>query len=77
MEGWGRPDGYCLEMPAPSAVDYVRLRDEAGLTPCTTEQARLAISGSWAARHVSRRSKPLGPCRCAQEATHGSMRTRP
>jgi len=31
MEGWGRPDGYCLEMTAPSAVDYVRLRAKAGL----------------------------------------------
>ena len=57
MEGWGRPDGYCLEMTAPSAVDYVRLRAKAGLTPCPTEQARLAISGSWAACHVSRRGE--------------------
>lgn len=36
----------------PTAVDYLRLRQEAGLTPRTMEQALLALPGSWAACHV-------------------------
>jgi GNAT superfamily N-acetyltransferase len=45
-------DAYTLHDGAPTVADYVRLRAEAGLTPRTEEQARLAIRGSWAACHV-------------------------
>ena len=45
-------DGYALEAAVPSAADYLRLRQEAGLTPRTMEQAVLALPGSWAACHV-------------------------
>jgi GNAT superfamily N-acetyltransferase len=45
-------DPYRLLMSAPTVPDYRRLRLEAGLTPCTVEQAELAIPGSWAACHV-------------------------
>ena len=45
-------DGYALVPTPPSVADYVRLRVEAGLTPRTTEQAQVALPGSWAACHV-------------------------
>lgn len=46
------PDGFALEAAVPSAPDYLRLRQEAGLTPRTMEQALLALPGSWAGCHV-------------------------
>ena len=45
-------DAYRLVDEPPAVDDYVRLRAEAGLTPRTEEQARLAIAGGWAACHV-------------------------
>lgn len=45
-------DGYRLVPIAPSVSEYVRLRRESGLTPRSTEQARLAIEGGWAACHL-------------------------
>ena len=45
-------DDYVLIPGAPSVADYVRLRREAGLTPRSDEQARLAIAGGWSACHV-------------------------
>jgi ribosomal protein S18 acetylase RimI-like enzyme len=51
-------DAYTLLDTAPPVPDYLRLRAEAGLTPRTEEQARLAIPGSWAACHV--RHEPSG-----------------
>ncbi|WP_432486011.1 GNAT family N-acetyltransferase [Kineococcus esterisolvens] len=46
------PDGYTLLPTAPSVEDYLHLRERAGLSPKTPEQARAAIPGSWAACHV-------------------------
>jgi hypothetical protein len=44
---------YRLSMSPPSVPDHQRLRLEAGLTPCTVEQAEPAVPGSWAACHVT------------------------
>ena len=44
--------GYQLVMSAPSVSDYLRLRQEAGLSPKTREQAEAALPGSWAACHI-------------------------
>jgi GNAT superfamily N-acetyltransferase len=44
--------GYQLVMRAPSVSDYLRLRQEAGLSPKTREQAEAALPGSWAACHI-------------------------
>jgi ribosomal protein S18 acetylase RimI-like enzyme len=44
--------GYRLEMATPPVRDYLRLRQEAGLSPKTEEQAAAALPGSWAACHV-------------------------
>ena len=52
---WGMqepPEGYALRPGVPTPTDYVRLREDAGLTPRTLEQAVLALPGSWAACHV-------------------------
>ena len=43
---------YALRAGTPAAADYLRLREESGLTPRTLEQAELALPGSWAACHV-------------------------
>jgi GNAT superfamily N-acetyltransferase len=45
-------DDYQLIPGAPSVADYVRLRREAGMTPRSSEQAELAITGGWAACHI-------------------------
>jgi GNAT superfamily N-acetyltransferase len=45
-------DEYSMVAGAPSVLDYLRLRKEAGLTPRGAEQARLALAGSWAVCHV-------------------------
>ena len=45
-------DDYLLVGTAPAVSDYLRLRQESGLTPRSTDQARLAIEGSWAVCHV-------------------------
>ncbi len=44
--------GYRLVMAAPPVADYLRLRQEAGLSPKTVEQATAALPGGWAACHV-------------------------
>lgn len=44
--------GYRLEMTPPPLADYLRLRQESGLTPKTEDQARAGLSGAWAACHV-------------------------
>lgn len=44
--------GYVLLEGAPVAAEYLRLRERAGLSSKTAEQAKAAISGSWAACHV-------------------------
>lgn len=46
------PEGYELRPGVPSVADYLRLREDSGLTPRTREQAELALPGSWAACHV-------------------------
>jgi GNAT superfamily N-acetyltransferase len=46
------PEGYALHAGVPTPSDYLRLRQESGLTPRTREQAELALPGSWAACHV-------------------------
>ncbi len=45
------PD-YQLVMTPPPVADYLRLRQEAGLSPKTEEQAAAALPGGWAACHV-------------------------
>lgn len=47
------PQGYALHAGAPASADYVRLRQDSGLTPRSLEQAALALPGSWAACHVA------------------------
>ena len=42
------PDGYRLEHAAPRSEEYVRLREIAGLSPRTPEQAVGALENSWA-----------------------------
>jgi ribosomal protein S18 acetylase RimI-like enzyme len=42
------PDGYRLEHSAPRSEEYVRLREIAGLSPRTPEQAAGALANSWA-----------------------------
>ncbi len=49
------PD-YRLVMESPPVADYLRLRQEAGLSPKTEEQATAALRGGWAACHVMRES---------------------
>lgn len=44
---------YELRPGPPGVEDYLRLRRESGLTPRTTEQATLALPGSWRACHVT------------------------
>jgi len=46
------PEGYALHAGVPDLRDYLRLRQDSGLTPRTLEQAALALPGSWAACHV-------------------------
>ena len=47
--------GYKLTLGPPKLEDYLYLRQESGLSVKSSEQAHLALSGSWAFRHV------LGP----------------
>lgn len=47
------PAGYRLHAAAPSPEDFAVLRREAGLSPVTPEQAALAVTGGWAAVHVT------------------------
>jgi GNAT superfamily N-acetyltransferase len=46
-------DDYLLVETAPAVPDYLRLRQESGLTPRTADQARLALAGTWAACHIT------------------------
>ena len=46
------PPGYRLVSTAPGLEDYLQLRQRAGLTPKTAEQAAAALPGSWLACHV-------------------------
>jgi len=46
------PTGYTLKGEVPSPAEYLRLRQDSGLTPRNMEQAVLALPGSWAACHV-------------------------
>lgn len=43
---------YALRTGVPSTADYLRLRQDSGLTVRTVEQANRALPGSWAACHV-------------------------
>ena len=52
------PPGYRLITSAPSPTEYCTLRDDAGLSSKTLEQATAAIAGSWAACHVVHASTP-------------------
>ncbi|HVQ19006.1 MAG TPA: GNAT family N-acetyltransferase [Actinomycetes bacterium] len=45
-------DGYRLIEGPPAVGDYLALRELAGLSPKTREQAAAALSGGWAARYV-------------------------
>jgi GNAT superfamily N-acetyltransferase len=47
-----RTGGLHLRPEVPTTADYLRLRQDSGLTPRTLEQANLALPGSWAACHV-------------------------
>ena len=44
--------GYRLVDAAPGVEEYLALRQRAGLSPKTREQAAAALPGSWAACHV-------------------------
>lgn len=44
--------GYQLLHDSPALEDYLRLRQESGLTPRTAEQGQAAIAGSWSFRRV-------------------------
>jgi GNAT superfamily N-acetyltransferase len=44
--------GYRIANGPPSVEDYLMLRELAGLTPRSREQAEGAIDGAWAAVHV-------------------------
>src|SRR5262249_22772009 len=44
--------GYRLQDGAPQPTDYLQLRVQSGLSPKTEEQAKAAVSGTWAACHV-------------------------
>jgi GNAT superfamily N-acetyltransferase len=44
--------GYRIQNGAPQPTDYVQLRLQSGLSPKTEDQAKAAVSGSWAACHV-------------------------
>ena len=46
------PHGYRLVESAPGVDEYLALRQRAGLSPKTREQAVAALPGSWAACHV-------------------------
>jgi GNAT superfamily N-acetyltransferase len=46
------PEGYRLIESAPGVDAYLALRQRAGLSPKTREQATAALPGSWAACHV-------------------------
>ncbi len=46
------PEGYRLVQAAPEVDAYLALRQRAGLSPKTREQAAAALPGSWAACHV-------------------------
>ncbi|MEU2349499.1 GNAT family N-acetyltransferase [Modestobacter sp. NPDC049651] len=46
------PEGYELRDVPPPAGEYVALRERAGLSPVTAEQAAAALPGSWAAVSV-------------------------
>lgn len=48
-------DDYALIETAPRVLEYLRLRKDAGLTPRTAEQARLAVQGTWTACHIVRK----------------------
>ena len=45
-------DDYLLIGTAPAVSDYLRLRQESGLTPRSADQGRLALAGTWAACHI-------------------------
>jgi ribosomal protein S18 acetylase RimI-like enzyme len=45
-------EGYRLIGSPPEVDDYLALRERAGLSPKTREQAVAALPGSWAACHV-------------------------
>ena len=46
------PEGYEVCDVPPSVEEYLALRERAGLTPRTAEQASAALPGSWAAVSV-------------------------
>ncbi|WP_456697717.1 GNAT family N-acetyltransferase [Aeromicrobium sp. P5_D10] len=45
-------DEYLLVASTPAAADYLHLRRASGLSPRTTDQAKTALPGSWAACHM-------------------------
>jgi GNAT superfamily N-acetyltransferase len=46
------PERHALRPGVPTPTDYLKLRRDSDLTPRTLEQAKLALSGSWAACRV-------------------------
>ena len=45
-------DGYTLVETTPPVADYVRLREESGLSPRTEAQAAPGLAGTWWGCHV-------------------------
>lgn len=47
------PKGYRVIFAVPAVEDYLALRERAGLSPKTYEQAVAALQGSWVACHIT------------------------
>jgi GNAT superfamily N-acetyltransferase len=52
MTATAPPNGYRLVNGPPPVAAYLRLREQAGLSPKTEAQASAALPGSWFACHV-------------------------
>jgi GNAT superfamily N-acetyltransferase len=53
------PPGYAFADGPPPLADYLALRERAGLSPKTREQAAAALPGAWAACHVVHDARPV------------------
>ena len=54
------PEGYQLLDVPPPVGEYLELRERAGLSPRTREQASAALPGSWAAVSVVHEGTAVG-----------------
>jgi hypothetical protein len=69
--------GYRLVMATPPVSDYLGLRQQAGLSPKTEEQATAALPGSWAPCRDAKIGGILGPRRgCTRLKPHSRAHER-